>query len=124
MSSAYFFGLLKNAAFASLISLYFCVRALLMLIFSRRLICFFPLRAHSPKKINDASFHPISVLTTGLKKKKTRFLKTAHLYSLLYTYAHTDYNNNILRFTRCANLNKIIKMLRTELYTLTLSRVN
>ena len=30
-------------------------------------------------------------------------------------------NNNILRFTRCANLNKIIKMLRTELYTLTLS---
>ena len=81
MSSAYFFGLLKNAAFASLISLYFCVRALLMLIFSRRLICFFPLRAHSPKKINDASFHPISVLTTGLKK--TRFLKTAHLYSTL-----------------------------------------
>ena len=33
-------------------------------------------------------------------------------------------NNNILRFTRCANLNKIIKMLLTELYTLTLSRVN
>ena len=27
-------------------------------------------------------------------------------------------NNNILRFTRCANLNKIIKMLRTKLYTL------
>ena len=31
-------------------------------------------------------------------------------------------NNNILRFTRCARLNTIIKMLRTELYTLTLSK--
>ena len=28
----------------------------------------------------------------------------------------------ILRFTRCANLNTIIKMLRNELYTLTLSK--
>ena len=33
-------------------------------------------------------------------------------------------NNIILRFTRYANLNKIIKMLRTELYTLALSKAN
>ena len=35
---------------------------------------------------------------------------------------YNNNNNNILRFTRCANLNKIITMLRTELYTLTLSK--
>ena len=37
---------------------------------------------------------------------------------------HNNNDNNILRFTRCARLNKIIMMLHTELYTLTLSKVN
>ena len=57
-----------------------------------------------------ASMYKIVPLSTS--RPQIQITKAEH-YIYIYIYIY----NIILRFTRCAGLNTIIKMLRTELYT-------
>ena len=72
---------------------------------------------YTPFGISDRLSYPscnIFLSATPFVKRRKRFSVSIR--------ATSSNNNIILRFTRCANLNTIIKMLRTELYTLTLSK--